>query len=53
MLFDGFSLEYTGDTDSSSNETMQKVNFEKIGYILGFFAWLSTLFLFNYIVYLS
>jgi hypothetical protein len=32
---------------------MQKAKLEKIGYILGFFAWLSTLLLSDRIVYLS
>ncbi len=50
MLFDGFTLEPRHELKLERDDGVGKL--EEIGYILGFFAWLSTLFLFNQTVYL-
>jgi hypothetical protein len=50
MLFDGFTLELQHELKLERDDGVDKL--DKIGYILGFFAWLSTLLLFNRFVYL-
>ncbi len=50
MLFDGFTLEPRHKLKLERDDEAGEL--EKIGYILGFLAWLSTLLLLNCMVYL-